>query len=373
MNRLIIIGNGFDLAHGLKTRYSDFMLDYLRGALIEANSGNLSRSFIYKDELIRIKGEDRINSLPNNTLSGIIEQKTVADFLKAMRDYRFYHVSLSGFMEKLISHNTEFNWVDIENLFHKELLRVLSDYHSDFKREDAKIKLKELNEEMEFLKVKLVEYFSKIELKFNWNCNTPDSMNMLGVFKIGAAKKSVRYPHYNEAIDTRVLNFNYTNIANHYCKELESEYSIHEIHLHGQLNDVESIVFGFGDEVHSSYQEMEDLDENLFFEHIKSFKYLQNEHYQDLMDFLENDKFEVFVMGHSLGLSDRTMLQAIFNSDNLEKVQLFYYEKDGKNNFVEMTHQLSRHFKDKNRMRTKVVPFSKSEPLPQFPAPQENL
>lgn len=30
MNRLIIIGNGFDLAHGLKTSYHDFILDFLK-------------------------------------------------------------------------------------------------------------------------------------------------------------------------------------------------------------------------------------------------------------------------------------------------------------------------------------------------------
>ena len=30
MNRLIIIGNGFDLAHGLKTSYHDFILHYLK-------------------------------------------------------------------------------------------------------------------------------------------------------------------------------------------------------------------------------------------------------------------------------------------------------------------------------------------------------
>lgn len=29
MNRLIIIGNGFDLAHGLKTSYNDFILWYI--------------------------------------------------------------------------------------------------------------------------------------------------------------------------------------------------------------------------------------------------------------------------------------------------------------------------------------------------------
>lgn len=29
MNRLVIIGNGFDLAHGLKTSYKDFIRWYL--------------------------------------------------------------------------------------------------------------------------------------------------------------------------------------------------------------------------------------------------------------------------------------------------------------------------------------------------------
>ncbi len=30
INRLIIIGNGFDLAHGMKTKYKDFVNGYLR-------------------------------------------------------------------------------------------------------------------------------------------------------------------------------------------------------------------------------------------------------------------------------------------------------------------------------------------------------
>jgi hypothetical protein len=33
MNRLIIIDNGFDLAHELETSYHDFILDYLKKSL----------------------------------------------------------------------------------------------------------------------------------------------------------------------------------------------------------------------------------------------------------------------------------------------------------------------------------------------------
>ncbi len=38
MNRLILIGNGFDLAHGLKTSYHDFILDYFKNCFIAAIS-----------------------------------------------------------------------------------------------------------------------------------------------------------------------------------------------------------------------------------------------------------------------------------------------------------------------------------------------
>ena len=45
MNRLIIIGNGFDLAHGIKTSYHDFILDYLKTCLIKCSeSGNFNVS-----------------------------------------------------------------------------------------------------------------------------------------------------------------------------------------------------------------------------------------------------------------------------------------------------------------------------------------
>lgn len=42
MNRLLLIGNGFDLAHGLKTKYEDFIDWYL-------NQKNDSSGILYKE------------------------------------------------------------------------------------------------------------------------------------------------------------------------------------------------------------------------------------------------------------------------------------------------------------------------------------
>ncbi len=50
MNRLILIGNGFDLSHGLKTSYCDFLKWYIAEAL------NIFKvTWIFEDELLVIK------------------------------------------------------------------------------------------------------------------------------------------------------------------------------------------------------------------------------------------------------------------------------------------------------------------------------
>ncbi len=50
MNKLVIIGNGFDLAHGLKTSYKDFVLWYL-------NEKFKNKSNHKEDDLISISTE----------------------------------------------------------------------------------------------------------------------------------------------------------------------------------------------------------------------------------------------------------------------------------------------------------------------------
>src|SRR5436190_7169311 len=68
MNRLILIGNGFDLAHGLKTSYKDFIHSYIHKCFDAAKNGNN-----YEDDLIKIsptiyfiqEAEDRFQWVEN--------------------------------------------------------------------------------------------------------------------------------------------------------------------------------------------------------------------------------------------------------------------------------------------------------------------
>jgi len=75
------------------------------------------------------------------------------------------------------------------------------------------------------------------------------------------------------------------------------------------------------------------------------------------------DKFQVYIMGHSCGLSDRTMLNTIFENPNCLSIKIFYH--NGIEGYTNTAQEISRHFKDKKSMREKIVPFPYCIPMPE--------
>ena len=59
MNRLIIIGNGFDMAHGLKTSYMDF-IDWYWAQRVNTFANNTTK--VSKDSLCRLIIKDNSDS-----------------------------------------------------------------------------------------------------------------------------------------------------------------------------------------------------------------------------------------------------------------------------------------------------------------------
>ena len=62
MNRLVIIGNGFDMAHGLKTSYMDF-INWYWDRRVDAFVGNISK--VSEDSLCKLTIKDNPNLIPN--------------------------------------------------------------------------------------------------------------------------------------------------------------------------------------------------------------------------------------------------------------------------------------------------------------------
>ena len=160
------------------------------------------------------------------------------------------------------------------------------------------------------------------------------------------------------------LDFNYTNTVSQIIDNSFINGDNRHLYIHGTVNYEENpIIFGYGDDTGEEYKVLESEGENELLRKIKSFQYPRTHNYHNLLNYLELGDYDVFVIGHSCGLSDRTLLKTIFEHDNCLAIQNFHYK--GESEDFEKRMEISRHFSNKVLMRERVLPFNKLATIPQ--------
>lgn len=159
-----------------------------------------------------------------------------------------------------------------------------------------------------------------------------------------------------------LLNFNYTKTADLYISG-SPDFEVN--HIHGELgNDKNPIIFGYGDELDDDYKAISKLNDNDYLKNIKSIRYLETDNYRKLLSFIDSAPFQIYIMGHSCGNSDRTLLNTLFEHKNCVSIKPFYYEKpDGTDNYIEIIQNISRNFNSMQLMRDRVVNKTYCRPL----------
>lgn len=169
-----------------------------------------------------------------------------------------------------------------------------------------------------------------------------------------------------------LLNFNYTTYIESKFRDtlpkvlvnaFDGDQIVH--HIHGDLNDENSIIFGYGDDSDEMYKKLSDKNNNRFLENDKTVKYLGSARYRNFFGFIESAPFQVCIMGHSCGISDRTLLSTIFQHENCVSIKPYFYENGDNDDYYEIIKNISRCFDDKKLMRDRVVNKDYCEPLPQ--------
>lgn len=350
MNRLIIIGNGFDLAHGLKTSYSDFFENYLVQIL-----NQYFTKHEYEDELIKF---NYYAIQFNQPFEGVKSIDEAFNHIKQIRERlpKVIEFKSSFFLELYTQFNHQ-RWVDIENHYFSYLKRYSKASNNDLNG------ISQLNNEFEFLKSKLVEY-----LKIATSEIRRGRVNHIAELTTKPfEQEEFVYKLENNKVPNHLyfLNFNYTNTIEFYTPYIPSNFTFDINYIHGDINNsLNPIIFGYGDEHDTDYLEIQNKQIHELLKHIKSFQYSKTSNYHHLMRFIESESFQVYVLGHSLGLSDRTMLKEIFEHDNCKSIKLFYHKKsETENDFTEKVFELANHFSDKGLMRKKLVSFDKSNGL----------
>lgn len=358
MNRLILIGNGFDLAHNLKTSYCDFITDYISNSI---NYFYQNRASI--DPLLEIKYK-----FAGHTFSRfpITNSKTALEDLDTLRNNDYVSVTVkSSFLSSTLKRIKEINWVDLENDYFDQLISLKETIGFDFFR------VKKLNDEFDFFKIKLEEYLTRHE-KDSEQAFTTKYSDIFCQYIEG--KDIVTKPIGNQPPQKiLLLSFNYTSTLEKYKEVCLKSIPTDLNYIHGELgSSTNPIIFGFGDEFNKDYLGFEDLKNKELLRHIKSFGYFKTTNYHNLIRFIDADDFQVYILGHSLGLSDRTMLKQIFEHDRCKSIKIFYHQIDKLNNdYTNKTFDISSHFTDKGMMRKKIVPFNLSYPMPQARASEQ--
>lgn len=368
MNKLIIVGNGFDIHNKLPTKYTDFLIWYLTKCFESASNNDGKFRELVEISWDRIsQGVDcrRITDYKDLALWLIYEfnfesGKNSPDFISNEIMFRFHLTSQSELFKLLLSHQYEKNWVDIEMTYYKLLKECLSLFKTLGKETDAELRLQKINSDFELLRTYLREYLEIISkdanVDYNFDYCAEASMDSKIIVEKHHLKKISEEDYENgryiKPKNVTILNFNYTGLP---YKLNRRKYK--HIDIHGSVKHQRSpIIFGFGDEIDFEYLEMEKTNNNNFLTYIKSFGYFNDTNYKDLIDLIDSDSYIVYIWGHSCGLSDRTLLSMIFEHDNCAAIKPYYWQKDSKaDNYLEITQNISRHFRNKQKMRNRVV------------------
>ena len=408
MNRLVLIGNGFDLAHKLKTSYADFIDWYYDKRIKEMCCAYDKES---NDDLCSFKylGEGFLftyfygNPIPDQE-SGF--GKELFEYL-IQNTVEFEH-TISPLFERVRQGVTSKTWGGIEQDYY-DLLKEYAFRDPNVNPKEPPIKA--LNQQLRYLQHLLVEYLTEVEknevqvipsiLKAIYAPIREEDMSLHGVEclkehktfwekqkddgpieekidkfgwdysrtmrRIQQWKEAPKCNTYPDAFylpnDIMFLNFNYTNTVQHY---ITPRYQNQENHIHGVISNPESIIFGYGDELDDKFKELKSHKNNACLSHIKSIRYLEAPNYRQMLSFIESEPFQVLIMGHSCGNSDRTLLNTIFEHPNCVSIKPYYYitdKKKGTDNYIELVQHISRNFNDMKLMRDRVVNKTQCQPL----------
>lgn len=360
MNKLFLIGNGFDLAHGLKTRYSDFINWLLKEKIREALNKSLARKIDYLNFSYNTNDTDFLEEiLKNDSISVPIESINPNE----TENKGFSFSTNNPLLRSILEHSKQYNWVDIEQIYFDELIKnyLLHEKKGLYSLDKSiESRIKTLNDTFEFLKNNLDTYLKTVEYaRFQIN---PEIDNRIS--------EAIDLENYRRDRDEVLfLNFNYTPIAELYYNRVFSKVKPQLINIHGSvLNKENPIIFGYGDEMNTFYGKIENLNYNEALKHFKSFSYLKTSNYQDLCRFIDNPSniYEVIIIGHSCGLSDRVLLNRIFENPHCVRIKIYFHQiAQNEDDFFIKSQEISRHFslQGKSSMREKIVPYEYSRPL----------
>ncbi|NUU74623.1 AbiH family protein [Paenibacillus xylanilyticus] len=356
--KILVIGNGFDLAHELPTKYNDF-LDFLTliikmsrysSTTVDFISKQLNESFAnihiknYIHNLIKeITEEYKRNNenavlkfLSLNTLVNKSENKVLRELIEYTEGnvwYEHFVIAKSYINE---------GWIDFESEISR-VIQLLEKYKSNGlfelqdleEKETKKIVLSVSTPDGNSKKFRVDEkLIQNLELDLN---KLIRSLELYLEECVGKINIDHILPDIYGQRFTKILSFNYTNtfkkIYEPYLMKLtyapsQLEYDF----IHGKSNienDLETNNMVLGIDEYLNNMETNQNTSFIFFK--KYFQRIHKETGCEYKDWVSNIRSshsptELYIFGHSLDITDKDVIRELILSNNV-KTTIFYYNK----------------------------------------------
>ena len=338
---ILILGNGFDLAHELKTSYKDF-LEYCnpKKSLYEFIVEKLPqrelcetnlwvKHFITRQKLL---GENWID-LEKEIYEVIKNLKSVYALTKQGVLVRKYRKVL--WIEK---GSTDLNLLELGNNIREPHLneKLSKDGLEDpYRNYIVNFYIENFKDFVELL-YKHLRGFTQIFQPY------------LSEIVLFDTKKYEKYDFalLNKVSPVHVVNFNYTDTYERLYKHkrMYSDFKSEYIYIHGKIenNSNCNLVLGthsFYNYLPNSLNEEIPVDFNVFKKHNQRHKYCTIDSYQEFLKILkpENEKNEdiVFhIIGHSLDETDHSILRHLLNYNEKAKINIYYHDEEAQQRLI---------------------------------------
>lgn len=363
---ILVIGNGFDLAHEMPTRYSDF-LDFMTLYIIknypewkgwggDPSVDEFSPRKYYNSTLLKIS-----EKIPRDSKIRIFFNKYEEKFKSQINE----HESLNTFYwntflryclncyDYRLSFNSEFNWIDIENEIYTFLIELQKQKFSEDTLENLSIMMPQmhgiskrvivpffisnvyyyLNSKdipQESLKKEIFRYlFGELEnfsllLKIYLKIVSEDFQeNPQQKFKINFKDDS---GGYNGIFIDKILSFNYTNTSEIYVSPESINFingSLEENNIILGIENPESAENNSNDSITFFFKNVQRVLYNFYYSYKNWFGYNDSKIEKVNNKNIINNGKQIYIIGHSLSSSDKYILTDLMMNAN--KVTIYYY------------------------------------------------
>lgn len=324
---ILILGNGFDLAHDLKTSYKDF-LDYCYKCVMSMSSEIDEKYKFGCERNLWLKHFiTKNNSLGNNWID--LENEIYEVIKKLSKTYliknKYKHVQRI-FVSFYVSNFSFDNLGKYVHSTEDESEFASYEYKEFYKNQCIEVYINSPNGLADFLFQQLREFTKLFECYLRERVLsqlTTQSNYYLSLKTIGVTKNSP---------NVFVLSFNYTNTCERIYNSKFKEYcslNIKPVYVHGKVCDEEicNLVFGT-----KTFDEKEDIPLcfNIFQKHNQRHVLGTIDAYQDLLEKLSNVNIKpIFhIVGHSLDETDKNILKHVLKMNKRAKIRIYYHKPE---------------------------------------------